>query len=75
MSLANLAEVYMSQRRFAQAEPLYKRSLEIVEKIRGPKHPDAAERLEKLAALYRASGKAKKAVDLEKRAAAIRAAQ
>lgn len=75
MSLVNLAEAYMPQSKSAQAEPLYKRSPAIVEKNRGPKHPDVAERLENLAALYRASGKARKAVELEKRAAAIRAAR
>ena len=37
--LNNLAELYRSQGRYAEAEPLYKRALAIEEKARGPEHP------------------------------------
>ena len=41
-SLNNLAELYRNQGRYAEAEPLYKRSLAIREKALGPDHPDVA---------------------------------
>jgi len=41
-SLNNLAALYDSQGQYAQAEPLYKRSLAIREKAFGPDHPDVA---------------------------------
>jgi tetratricopeptide (TPR) repeat protein len=40
-SLNNLAELYFSQGRYEQAEPLYKRALAIREKVLGREHPDA----------------------------------
>jgi len=72
-TLNNLAALYYLQGRYAQAEPLYKRSLAIMEKALGPDHPDVALSLENLAALYRATNRMKEAEVLEKRAAAIRA--
>jgi tetratricopeptide (TPR) repeat protein len=72
-SLNNLAQLYETQGQYAQAEPLFKRSLAISEKALGPDHPDVAQRLENLAALYRATNRTKEAEVLEKRAAAIRA--
>ena len=42
-----------SQGRYADAEPLYKRSLAIREKALGPDHPDVATSLNNLAELYR----------------------
>ena len=39
-SLNNLAELYRAQGHYAEAEPLYKRSLAIWEKALGPEHPD-----------------------------------
>ena len=44
MSLNNLADLYQAQGRYADAEPLYKRSLAIGEKALGPDHPDVADR-------------------------------
>ena len=35
-TLNNLAELYMQQGKYEEAEPLYKRSLEITEKSLGP---------------------------------------
>jgi tetratricopeptide (TPR) repeat protein len=72
-SLNNLAEMYEAQGQYAQAEPLYKRSLAIREKALGPDHPDVATSLENMAVLYRNTGREKAAVELDRRAAAIRA--
>ncbi len=52
-SLNNLAELYRAQGQYAQAEPLYKRSLAIVEKALGPDHPNVATSLNNLALLYK----------------------
>ena len=52
-SLNNLAELYRAQGRYADAEPLYKRSLAICEKALGPDHPDVATSLNNLAVLYK----------------------
>ena len=52
-SLNNLAALYESQGRYAEAEPLYKRALAIREKALGPEHPDVATSLNNLAVLYR----------------------
>ena len=57
----------------AQAEPLYKRSLAIVEKALGPDHPDVAIDLNNLALLYRAMNRDDEAEPLEQRAARIEA--
>ena len=72
-SLNNLAELHRTQGKYAQAEPLYTRSLAIWEKALGPNHPDVATSLENMAALFRKTGREKEAGALEKRAAAIRA--
>ena len=71
-SLNNLAELYHTQGRYADAEPLYKRSLAIKEKAFGPDHPDVALSLNNLAELYRAQGRYADAEPLYKRALAIR---
>ena len=73
LSLNNLAGLYRTQGDTAKAEPLYKRSLAIVEKALGPDHPDVATSLENLAKLYRATKRNTEAEALEKRAARIRA--
>jgi hypothetical protein len=44
-------------RRYADAEPLYKRSLAINERALGPDHPDVALSLNNLAQLYQAQGR------------------
>jgi hypothetical protein len=54
MSLNNLAVLYNAQGRYAQAEPLFKRSLAIRVKALGPDHPDVATSQNNLAALYNA---------------------
>ncbi len=55
-SLNNLAELYRAQGRYAQAEPLYPRSLAIREKALGPEHPHVAASLSSLALLYKCRG-------------------
>ena len=54
--LNNLAELYRAQGRYADAEPLLKRSLAIYEKVLGPDHPDVGLSLNNLAALYNNQG-------------------
>jgi len=69
--LNNLAALYRNQGRYAEAEPLYKRSLAIREKARGPDHPDVALALNNLAALYDKQGRTAEAEPLHKRALAV----
>ena len=72
-SLNNLASLYQDQGNYAEAEPLYQRSLAIWEKALGPEHPNVAQRLENYAALLRETGRDDRAADMEDRANAIRA--
>ena len=55
-SLNNLAVVYHKQGRYADAEPLYKRSLTIREETLGSDHPEIAKSLNNLAALHYSQG-------------------
>jgi hypothetical protein len=52
--LSNLASLYVSQKRCADAEPLYQWALATDEKSLGPDHPDAAADRENLASLHAA---------------------
>ena len=56
-SLNNLADLYRTQGRYGDAEPLFKRSLGIREKTLGPEHPGVAASLNNLAGLYSAQGR------------------
>jgi tetratricopeptide (TPR) repeat protein len=49
--------VYQAKGRYADAEPLFKESLAIVEKTRGPGHLDYSICLNNLAELYRVQGR------------------
>ena len=70
--LLNQTGFYLYERaRYAQAEPLYKRSLAIREKALGPEHPYVASSLNNLAALYYAQGLYAQAEPLLKRSLAI----
>ena len=71
-SLNNLAGLYDSQGKYAEAEPLYKRALKIAEKALGKDHPHVAFMLENMAKCYREMGKKNKAEKLEARAKEIR---
>jgi tetratricopeptide (TPR) repeat protein len=53
----NLAELYRAQGRYADAEPFYKRSLAIWEKVLGLDHPSLGASLNNLAEQYRAQGR------------------
>ena len=70
-SLNNLAELYRIQGKYAEAEPLNKRSLVIDEKALGPEHPAVATSLNNLALIYDAQGRYGEAEPLYKRALAI----
>ena len=62
----------MSQGHYAQAEPLFKRSLAIFEKNFGTDHPNVATILENLAGVYRKANRTSEAQELKDRAAKIR---
>ena len=47
-----LATLYQAMGRYAEAEPLFRRGLEIKEKQLGPDHPKVATGLHNLASLY-----------------------
>ncbi len=64
--------LYRSQGRYAEAEPLYKRSLGIHEKALGPDHPDVGTSLNNLALLYESQGRYAEAEPLYKRSLGIR---
>jgi tetratricopeptide (TPR) repeat protein len=67
----NLAGLYESQGRYAEAEPLYKRSLVIKENSLGKDHPSVATTLNNLAALYYKQEKYQEAAKMFQRAIAI----
>ena len=72
-SLNNLAELYIeAEARYAEAEPLYKRSLVIWEKSPGLDHPNVAVVLNNLAGLYQSQGRYTEAEPLLKRSLAIK---
>ncbi|MEO1610090.1 MAG: alpha/beta hydrolase, partial [Pseudomonadota bacterium] len=71
-TLNNLAGLYGAQGRYAEAEPLYKRSLSIREKALGPDHPDVGQSLNNLAGLYGAQGRYAEVEPLYKRSLSIR---
>jgi tetratricopeptide (TPR) repeat protein len=74
-SLSNLADLYSVQGRYADAEPLYQKSLDIGERALGPEHPGVAGIQEKYAELLRKAKRVAEAEKLEARAKAIRAKQ
>ena len=66
-----LAGVFTAQGRYEQAEPLYERSLSILEKELGPRHPDVAKTLEFYATTLQMLGRGAEADRLDARAKAI----
>ncbi len=70
-SLNNLAGLYNSQGKYAEAEPLYRRALAIAEATLGPEHPNVAPGINNLGALYLAQGKYAEAEPLFQRSLAI----
>jgi CHAT domain-containing protein/Tfp pilus assembly protein PilF len=71
-TLEKLAQIYRAQARYAEAEPLFKRSLAIREKVLGPDHPEVGQSFDNLAALYRIQARYAEAEPLVKRALVIR---
>jgi tetratricopeptide (TPR) repeat protein len=70
-SLNNLAELYRSQGRYEEAEPLYLQALELGQRLLGENHPDVATSLNNLALLYNTQGKYVKAEALSRQALII----
>jgi tetratricopeptide (TPR) repeat protein len=56
-ALIKLAELYSAQGRYGEAEPLFKRVLEICKKFLGAEHPYTASALNNIASLYRDQGR------------------
>ncbi len=71
-TLNNLAGLYETQGRLAEAESLYKRSLAIRETALGPDHPDVVLSLVSLASMYQAQGRYAEAEPLNRHSLAIR---
>ena len=66
-----LADLYYAQGEYSEAEPLYQRSLEIMEKARGVEHSDIVTGLDDLASLYAAHGNYAEAEPLYRRSLGI----
>ena len=73
-SLSKLGALYSSQGRYAEAEPLFKRTLAIIQTSLGPKHPGMARVLYRYAEVMRKTGRSVDAVKLEARARAVETA-
>ena len=56
-SLANLAELYRSQGRYGEAEPLLKQALQLNREVLGERHPSTLISLNNLALLYVSQGR------------------
>ena len=67
LGLNNLAGLYSAQGRYAEAEPLFRRALPIVETALGPEHPYVAASIRDYAMLLRATGREAEATDLKAR--------
>ena len=74
-SLNNLALLYQAMGRYAEAEPLYRRSLAIWEKQLGRDHPAVATIVNNLASLYWAMGRYAEAEPLLRRSLEVREKQ
>ena len=70
-TLNTLAVLYHTQRKYAQAEPLYQRVLKLLEQTIGPDHPTLATTLNNLAVVYEAQDKYAEAAPLYQRALAL----
>ena len=70
-ALNNLAELLQATNRLAEAEPLYRRALAILEKSLGSDHPNVATALNNLALLLQATNRLAEAEPLYRRALEI----
>ena len=73
-ALNNLAALYHAQGKYAEAKPLYRQALTILEESLGPEHPLVARLLNNYAALLRQTNREAEAAKLEVRSEAIRVA-
>jgi nephrocystin-3 len=64
--------LYQAQGRLTEAEPLFKRALDLYAKALPPGHPDVAQSVSNLAALYQMQGRLSEAEPLYKRALELR---
>lgn len=71
--LKNKAEQHASQGKYAEAEPLYKQALEILEKSLGPDHYEVEIYLNDMAEFYKVQGRYEEAEPIYLRAIAINA--
>ena len=71
-SLNNLAELYSSQGRYSEAEPLFVQALALRRNLLGEEHPDVASSLNNLAELYSSQGRHSEAEPLFVQALALR---
>jgi CHAT domain-containing protein/Flp pilus assembly protein TadD len=71
-ALREKADAMFHQGKFPEAEPLYQRTLAIVEKLRGPDSTEAATVLNQLALVYREEGRYGEAEPLLKRSLSTR---
>ncbi|WP_292761209.1 tetratricopeptide repeat protein, partial [Nostoc sp. NOS(2021)] len=60
-----------SQGRYSEAEPLYKKALELRQRLLGEEHPDVASSYNNLAGLYHSQGRYSDAEPLYKKALSI----
>ncbi|MBM3122985.1 MAG: tetratricopeptide repeat protein, partial [Chloroflexi bacterium] len=67
-ALHNLAQLHQAQGRYAEAEPLYRRSLMILESALGLEHPYVVAVLQNTAKRFREMGNGEEAQNLEARA-------
>ena len=70
-NLNNLAELYRSQGRYEEAEPLLQKSLELSQRLLGEDHPNVALSYNNLAELYRSQGRYEEAELLYQKALEI----
>jgi tetratricopeptide (TPR) repeat protein len=70
-NLHNIAGMYLDTDQLGVAEALYRRALEIAERVHGPQHPDVARCLSGLARMLTLTGRLKEAEALSRGALAI----
>ena len=74
-SLNDMAELYYSQGRYAEAEPLFIEALEMRKQLLGSAHPHVAKSFNNLAGLYSDQGRYAEAEPLYTKAVTIRISQ
>lgn len=72
--LDHYADLLQAQRKFQEAEPVYRRCVSVCEQVHGREHPHVAERLSDFAVLFRREGRLTEAKQTLQRALAIQEA-